>query len=40
MSPAFHFNLKGLLLRLLYWLLQELVEEFGPTFPPEDDNAA
>lgn len=40
MSPAFHFNLKALLLRLLYWLLQELLDEFGPTFPPEDTDGA
>jgi len=34
MSPAVHFRLKDLLLRLLMWLLSELLREFGEDVPP------
>lgn len=35
MAPALHFNLKSLLLRLLVWLLTEILDEFAPQIPPE-----
>jgi hypothetical protein len=33
MAPGIHFRLKDLLLRLITWLLEELLKEFAGTNP-------